>query len=82
MKKFLFLIVFAVLGAAIVLIAAVLEGGTVGGAWLGTAYAAVTAAFVVLFENQALEKPWKEIGIDVAVLIGGAILCALCYTVF
>ncbi len=82
MKKFFLLVLFAVFGAAIVVIAAILEGGTVGGAWLGTAYAAVTAAFVALVENQAFEKTWKEIGIDVAVIIGGAILSALCYTVF
>ncbi len=82
MKKFLFFVVFAVLGVAIVLIAAVLEGGTVAGAWLGTAYAAVTAAFVALFEKRALEKPGKEIGMDVIVIIGAAILGALAYTIF
>ena len=82
MKKFLFLVVFAVIGAAIALLSALNEGGTVGGAWLGTAYAVVVAAFVALVENQAFEKPWKGIGIDVAVLVGGAILGALCYTVF
>lgn len=82
MKKFLFLVVFAVFGAAIALLSALNEGGTVGGAWLGTAYAVVVAAFVALVENQAFEKPWKEIGIDVAVLIGGAVLSALAYTIF
>lgn len=82
MKKFFHLVLFAVFGAAIVVIAAILEGGTVGGAWLGTAYAAVTAAFVALVENQAFEKKWKEIGIDVAVIIGGAIVGALAYTIF
>lgn len=82
MKKFFLLALFAVLGAAIVVISAILEGGTVGGAWLGTAYAAVMAAFVALFENQALEKAGKEIGIDVAVIIGGSIVAALAYTIF
>lgn len=82
MKKFLFLVVFAVIGAAIALLSALNEGGTVGGAWLGTAYSVVVAAFVALVENQAFEKPWKEIGIDVAVLVGGAVLSALAYTIF
>lgn len=81
MKKFLFLIVFAVLGAAIVLIAAVLEGGTVGGAWLGTVYAVVVGAFGGLFENQAFGKPWKDVGVDVAVCFGASVLAALAYTI-
>ena len=73
---------FAVIGAVIVLVSAVNEHSTMGGAWVGVVYSAVAAAGVALFENQALEKPWKEIGIDVAVLVGGAVLSALAYTIF
>ncbi len=82
MKKFLWKVVFAVIGVAIALLSALNEGGSVGGAWLGVAYATVVAAFFALFENQALAKPWKEIGMDVIVIIGAAVLGALAYTIF
>lgn len=82
MKKFLFLVAFAVLGAVITLVSAANEHSTIGGAWVGVVYSAVAAAGVALFENQALEKPGKEIGMDVVAIILGAILCALAYTIF
>lgn len=82
MKKFLLCLMFAVIGAVIVLVSAANEHATTGGAWVGVVYSAVAAAGVALFENQALEKQWKEIGIDVAVLVGGAVLSALAYTIF
>ena len=82
MKKFFLIVVFAVIGVALAVLSAINEGGTVGGAWLGTAYAAVVGAFGGLFENQAFGKPWKEVGVDVAVCFGASVLAALAYTIF
>lgn len=82
MKKLFLLVLFAVFGAALVILSSVNEGGTVGGAWLGTAYAVVVALFLAIVEDQAYAKPWKEIAVDTAVLVGGSIIAALAYTIF
>lgn len=82
MKNLVWKVVFAIIGIAIVLISALLEGGTTAGAWVGVVYAVFVAAFVALFENQALEKPGKEIGMDVLEIIVASILGALAYTIF
>lgn len=82
MKKFLWFVICVVIGVGLALGSALNEGGTVGGAWAGVVYALVVAALVALFDNQALSKPWKEIGIDAAVIVGSSILGALCYTIF
>lgn len=82
MKKFFLFVVFAVIGAALAVLSAINEGGTTGGAWVGTIYAVVVAAFLALVENQAFAKPWKEIAVDAAVLVGGSIVGALAYTIF
>jgi hypothetical protein len=82
MKNFVWKVVFAILGIAIVLLSAMNEGGTTAGAGVVVVYSAVVAAFVALFENQALEKPGKEIGMDVLEIIVASILGALAYTIF
>lgn len=82
MKKFLLFVLFVVIGVGLALGSAANEGGTVGGAWVGVVYAAVFSCFVALVENQAFSKPWKEIGIDMAVIVGSSVLGALAYTIF
>lgn len=81
MKKIILCVIFAIIGVALALGSAWNEGGTIGGAWVGVVYATVFAAFVALVENRAFQKPWKEIGADVAVVIGGAIIGAIAYTI-
>lgn len=81
MKKFLLCVIFAVLGIAFAVGSAWNEGGSIGGAWVGVVYAIVFSAFVALVEYKAFERPWKEIGTDVAVIIGGAIIGAIGFTI-
>ena len=82
MKNLVWKVVFAIIGIAIVLLSAMNEGGTTAGAWVGVVYSAVVAAFVALFEIQALAKPWKEIRTDILVIFVASILGALAYTIF
>lgn len=81
MKKFLLYLVFAIIGVVLALGSAA-NGGSVGGAWVGVVYSAFVAVFVAIVDNQAFSKPWKEIGIDMAVIVGSSVLGALAYTIF
>ena len=80
MKNFLLFVIFVILGVGLAIGSAFNEGGTVGGAWVGVIYAIVVAAFVALVEFKAFGKPWKEIGTDMAVIIGGSIIGAIGFT--
>lgn len=79
MKNLFLCVMFAVIGI-IVSLASGWNEGCVAGAWVGLVYAIVIGVFAAVVENQVWGKPWKEVSIHIACVVGGAILGAIGYT--